>query len=237
MPAVLSSTAHVPRPRAVPRRPSPGWPPTSACWPRWPTGPSRTVSSEELAAAAGRELGQAAQGPVLPRLVRHPRRRLRRRHPDRADLAHPRAHRAPLASPSSASATSARRWPATRVRLPRLPHRRAARRRPGPGRHDDPRPGRARHRRARRDRAPSSSITIAVLAVPGRRRAGGLRPARRGRRHQHPELRPGRAVGARRTSTCARSTSPPSCRSCPSTRTARPPAARLADEARRDEPS
>ena len=86
------------------------------------------------------------------------------------------------------------------------------------------------------DRGRATSIAIAVLAMPGLGRAGRLRRARRGRRHEHPELRPGRADGAARTSTCARSTSPPSCRSCPSTSSARLAAApHAAGEWRRHE--
>ena len=57
--------------------------------PRLPPRPGRaspspgapTVSSEALAEAHGRELGEGAQGPVAPGLVRHARRRLRRRLP------------------------------------------------------------------------------------------------------------------------------------------------------------
>ncbi len=156
-----------------------------------------TVSSEELAAAAGRQLGQAAQGPVLPGLVRHPRGRLRRRLPRLPDL--------PRARPDPGLGLRDRRGRFARARarelrrllLPRLPHRGPDRRRPGPGRRD---PGRRRgqpagragvdHRRARGDHRRHRH--------PRRRRPGGLRPPGGGRRDQHPQLRPGGALGAGR---------------------------------------
>ena len=65
------------------------------------------------------------------------------------------------------------------------------------------------------------AIAIAVIATPAARRPARRRPAGRRRRHQHPQLRAVRADRSRTASTCARSISPSSCRSCPSTSTAR----------------
>ena len=76
------------------------------------------------------QLRQAAQGPLLPRLLRHPRRRLRRRLPALPDR--PRDRR----DPGLARRHRRHRQPRPRagqlLRLPqpRLPGRRAARRRP-----------------------------------------------------------------------------------------------------------
>ncbi len=67
---------------------------------------------------------------------------------------------------------------------------------PATHRDHDPRPGRARHRRPRADRVRGADhhrrARHARLGRPG-----PVRPARRRRGHQHPQLRPGRAVGAR----------------------------------------
>ena len=101
-----------------------------------------------------------------------------------------------------------------------LPRRRAGRRRPGAVR-------RAGRRPRRSSRWPTSSARRGARREhrghrdPRERRAGRLRPAGRRRRHEHPELRAARAVRPARRSTYARSTSPPSCRSSPSTSSAR----------------
>ena len=176
-----------------------------------------------------RQLGQGAQGPVLPRLVRHPGRRLRRRLPGPPDLARARPdpalggrhrrHRQPRARPRAVR----------RLRHPRLPGRRADRRRPraGSGEWVDGVAVSARRRHGRG--GPRARGVDRRHRDSGRRRPGRLRPAGRGRRHEHPQLRPDRADRARRASTCARSTCPSSCRSSPSTSSARParPALRL----------
>ena len=72
-----------------------------------------TCSSEELAVGRRREQRQAAQGPVLPRQLRHPRGRVRRRLPALPDR--PRRSASPRTgrSSSSGSATWATRWPTT----------------------------------------------------------------------------------------------------------------------------
>ena len=82
----------------------------------------------------GRQQRQAAQGPLLPRQLRHPRRRLRRGLPALPDR--PRDRR----DPGLAGGHRRHRKPRSRagqlLRLPqpRLPRRRAARRRPRPAR-------------------------------------------------------------------------------------------------------
>ena len=94
-----------------------------------------------------------------------------------------------------------------------------ARRREDPGRHRRRDDRGALHRRPR-GRRPRRRREHRRHRHPGARRAGRVRPARRRRRHEHPQLRARRAQHRRRASTCARSTSPPSCRSSPSTSSA-----------------
>ena len=163
-----------------------------------PAGPHRDARAgraHRLQRGAGRgrrgELGQAAQGPVLPRLLRHPRGRLRRRdaRPSRSRR-DARADPAPRRSRSSASATSATRSPATAGSPPAASA--------SPRCSTPTRPGSAR--RSRADGAATSPSSHAVVAERGvtigvHRDAGRARRrtvcdrlvARRG--HQHPELR------------------------------------------------
>ena len=81
------------------------------------------------------EPGEAAQGPVLHRLLRHPRRRLRGRGAGAPARAHARAH------PPAGRRARRHRQPRSRagrlqrLRRPRLPGHGAVRRRPRPGRH------------------------------------------------------------------------------------------------------
>ena len=65
---------------------------------------------------------------------------------------------------------------------------------------------------------------------PGRIRPGGLRPPCRRRGHEHPQLRARRDSACRAASTCVRSTCRSSCRSWPSTRSARSAAFRAAPD-------
>ena len=78
------------------------------------------------------ELGQAAQGPVLRRLARHPRRRLRGRPAAAPPRDHPRAHPPPVRRAGRDRQPRARAGRLRRVRRPRLPGHGAVRRRPGP---------------------------------------------------------------------------------------------------------
>ena len=129
-----------------------------------------------------RQLRQAAQGPVPPRLVRHPGRRLRRRLPRLPDL--PRAR----PDPGLAGRHRRHRQPRPRARQlrrlrhPRLPRRRAAR----------PDPTCVGETVAGLDGQPADELEELVAHAgprhrrhrhPGRRRPGGLRPAGRRRRH------------------------------------------------------
>ena len=156
------------------------------------------VSSEELAAAAGVNARQAAQGPLLPGLLRHPRRRLRRRLPRLPDR--PRAG----PDPGLAGRDRRRRQPRPRarqlrrLRLPWVPRRRRC-----------STPTRPRRRASVGGLAIRALDELEALVAeqrrrhrrhrhPGGGRPGGLRPAGRRRRHQHPELRPDRAHRARR---------------------------------------
>ena len=109
-----------------------------------------------------------------------------------------------------------------RLPQPRLPGRRPARRRPDPPRRDRRRrrrpPLRATSSRSSREHG----VAIGVIATPAARGPGRRRPDGRCGHHQHPQLRADRARGARRASTSARSTCPSSCRSSPTTSSARP---------------
>ena len=84
-----------------------------------------------------------------------------------------------------------------RLLLPRLPHRGAARQRREPGRRRGRLAPGPRPRRARGDRGPAAG-RHRRHRHPRAGGAGGLRPAGGRGRHQHPQLRPGRALGARR---------------------------------------
>ena len=106
-----------------------------------------------------------------------------------------------------------------RLRRARLPGRRHRRHRRRQGRHGHRRRARPPPRRAAADRAAPKRVDRRHRH-PGRRRPGRRRPAGRGRRHEHPELRPGRARRCRRASPCARSTWPSSCRSSATTSSA-----------------
>ena len=122
-----------------------------------PTASVTTVSSEELATAAG--VNSAKLRKDLSYLGSYGIRGVGYDvdHAHRADLADARAHRAPLgrADRRRQPGPGARRL--RRLRHPRLPDRRAARRRPGADRHDDPRPAGARHRRPRARSSPSNA--------------------------------------------------------------------------------
>ena len=72
----------------------------------------------------------------------------------------------------------------------------------------DRRADRPAHRRAARTSSPRARCLHRRHRDPGRGRPGGLRPAGRGRGHEHPELRAGDAAASRTGSTSARSTSP-----------------------------
>ena len=122
-----------------------------------------------------RQLGQAAQGPVPPRLVRHPRRGLRRRVPRLPDL--PRAR----PDPGLAGRHRRRRQPRPRpgqlrrLRHPRLPRSRRC--------STPTRAGRPRDRRG-----------LAVRHA-GRARGDRGQPRRRDRRHRDPRrARPRRSA-------------------------------------------
>ena len=151
-----------------------------------PARDRRAPGRDDLVGAARRagrrERGQGAQGPLVPRLLRHPRRRLRRRVPAPRDLARARPH------PRLAGRHRRDRQPGSRarqlpwLRRPRLSRRGAGRRRPRP-------------RRASRwatstvepiddlDRIVAErKIAIGILATPGGRRPGRRRPAGRGGR-------------------------------------------------------
>ena len=86
----------VPGPAGGDRGPAPGVPARAA-------RPGRGRPRHRLQRGTGhrrrRQLRQAAQGPVPPGLVRHPRRRLRRGHPHRPDRAGARPHPAPGGGP------------------------------------------------------------------------------------------------------------------------------------------
>ncbi len=164
-------------PGPSPRPPSPGWPSTCGCCPVWAIDDG-AAAVDDLLRGAGplgrRQLGEAPQGPVLPRLLRHPRRRVRRRHADRGDQPHP--GRAPGASGGAGrpgqSRSGARRLP--RVRRPRLRHLRAVRCRPGRvGREVAGLPHPA-HRRRRRG-VPGQRRHHRRDRHPGERRPGGRR--------------------------------------------------------------
>ena len=85
-----------------------------------------------------------------------------------------------------------------RVRRARLPGRRHRRHRPGQGRHGDRRRRASAHVDDLATIVRANDVSIGVVATPGRGGPGGRRPARRGRRHEHPQLRAGRARRRRR---------------------------------------
>ena len=90
-----------------------------------------TISSERLAELAGVNAAKVRKDLSLSRLLRHPRRRLRRRVPPARDLAASSASPTTGRSSSSASATSAHALANyRRLRRAGLPRRRAGRRRP-----------------------------------------------------------------------------------------------------------
>ena len=207
---------------ASPRRPSPACRSTTGRCSRPPTHEIGTVSSERLAELAGVNAAKVRKDLSLPRLLRHPGRRLRRRVPPPRDLARARPH------PGLAGRHRRRRQPRPRARqLPRLRRPRLPRRRRSstPTRQGGRARRRARHRR-RSTTCPAIArerdIAIGIIATPGARGPGGRRPPRRRRRHVDPQLRADGRQRPRRASRCARSTSPSSCRSSPSTSSARP---------------
>ena len=167
--------------------------------------------------AGRRERGQGPQGPLVPRLLRHPRRRLRRRVPAPRDLPragpHPRLagrhrrHRQP--------GSCARELPG--LRRPRVPRRGARRRRPEPRR--QPRSATSRSSRSTTSTASSPSARSRSASSPCPRAAAQdvVRPARRGGRDVDPQLRARGRAPSPKACRCARSTSRSSCRSCPST--------------------
>ena len=190
-----------------------------------------TVSSAELAEAAGVNAAKVRKDLSHLGTYGTPGHRLRRQLPARPGP--------PRARPRPGVAGRHRRHgqPRSRARPlaalldPELPGGRPVRRR-------------SRTRSARRSRAcrsamspswrPSSrapSRSIGVIASPGQRRPGRVQPARGGRRRGDLELRPGDLDACRRRCCCARSTSPSSCRCSRSTwrtrRSAAAPAGRV----------
>ena len=143
-----------------------------------------------------RQLRQAAQGPVLHRLARHPRGRLRGRPAAAAPGVHPRPHPPPVRRARRDRQPRPRAGRLRRVRRPRLPGHGAVRRRSGPGRHQD-----QRHRRGPRARHPAHLPRARRddrhdrHARPGR--SGRLRSAGPSGCLLHLELRPGRPPGTR----------------------------------------
>ena len=150
-----------------------------------------TVTSEALAAAAGvgsaklrkdlSHLGSYGTRGVGYDVARAGRPHQRRARPRPALVGRPRRRRQPRPRPRGLR----------RLRRPRLPHRRAARRRPGPGRRAGRRARRAPPRRPRPRSCATAGVSIGVIATPAAAAQDGLRPAGRGRRHEHPELRAG----------------------------------------------
>ena len=217
-------SAAVVSPRGIPDARSHGSPATCAASPRRRAGDRLG----ELRGARRRrrgQPGQAAQGPVPPRLVRHPRGGLRGRPARLRDLAAPSGSPRTGRSPSSGWATSAGRSRHTAASppaasgsspssttTPRVVGTSVGGRRVRPMT-DLARPRRragAGHRRHRH---------------PGRLRPGGLRRAHRGRGPLDPQLRPAARSPSLTASSSARSTCRPSCRSSHSTSSASPPLA------------
>ena len=180
------------------------------------------------------QLREAAQGLLLPWLLRHPRRRLRRRVPRLPDL--PRAR----PDPGLAGRHRRHRQPGPRarqlrrLRLPRLPGRRPARRRPGAGRQLRRRACRCgtstSWRRSSRTTRCRSVSSPRPPAPPRRSATGWSPPASPASSTSRPPCCPCPTAW-----TCARSTCPSSCRSSPSTSSARP--ARSARTRGGDEPA
>ena len=179
-------------------------------------GGRSTVSSGELAAAAGvnpaglrKDLSHL--GPCGVRGVGY-----EVAHPARPHLRRPRRRAVPGLRAGRHRQPRARRWPTTPASAPAgfefvgLFDAAA-----GPGRPADRRADRAPDRRAggRRRRDPGLHRGHHDA---GRGGPVGLRPAGRGRGAEHLELRAGDAGRARRASTSARSTCPSSCRCSPS---------------------
>ena len=168
----------------------------------------------------GRELREGTQRPVPPGLVRHAGRRLRRRLPDPPDPPRARSH------PALADRDRRHRQPRAGARELRglrragVPRGRARRRRPRQG-------GGA----GRGARGPSRRATLGDRGRvrrgdrrdrdPRERRAGRRRSVGRRRRPLGPELRAGDRSRCRPGCRCARSTWRSSCRSSPSTSSAR----------------
>ena len=167
-----------------PRPPSPACPSTSGPSPRSVEQRHRHLLQRGARRRGRRQQRQAPQGPLLPRLLRHPRRRVRRRLPalpdrprDRRDpglARRHRRHRQPRAT----------RWPTTPASAARgfrvvalldadpEPARRAA----SPASTSAPSTTSSRSSR-------EHGVAIGVIATPGGRRAGRLRPDGRGRHH------------------------------------------------------
>ena len=125
-----------------------------------------TVSSRAAGRAGRGQRGQGPQGPLVPGLLRHPGRRLRRRVPAVPDAPGARPH------PGLARRDRRRRQPRSGagqlrgLRRPRLPGRRAGRRRPGQGGHRR-RPGRGPPPSTTcRPSWPRTSAVIGVIATP-----------------------------------------------------------------------
>ena len=145
------------------------------------------------------QLGQAPQGPVPPRLLRHPRRRLRRRVP--ASTRSPASSASPRTgpSPSSASVTWATRWPTTAASPP------AASASPPCS---TPTPNVVGDGSAGLDRASTSTswrpsikrrgVSIGCIATPAGRGPGGVRPLVAAGVTSILNFAPGRAVRAGR---------------------------------------
>ena len=140
-----------------------------------------------------RQQRQAAQGPLVPRQLRHPWGGLRRRLPALPDRPRDRG------DPGLAGRHRRHRQPRARagqllgLPQPRLPRRGAARRRPGAA------PGGRRRGRRPALRRPRADRGRAGRGHRRDRHPGGRRPGRRGphgrRGHQqHPQLRADRAV-------------------------------------------
>ena len=142
--------------------------------------------------AHGRELGEGAQGPVAPGLVRHPRGRVRRRLPRPPDPSRAGAHAALADRDRGDREPRARARQLPGVRRARVPADGARRQRPGQGRrgggraHDPARRGPAGDRRRAR-RVDRRDLHARARGAGRRRRDGpGGRPV-------DPQLRAGGA--------------------------------------------
>ena len=175
-----------------------------------------TISSERLAELAGVNAAKVRKDLSYLGSYGTRGRRLRRRVPAARDLprARPDARLAGRHRRHRQPGSCARELP--RLRRTRVPRRGARRRRAQPRRRRDRRPRGRGHRRPRPHRRRAQDRD----RHPRRARGGGpgrVRPPGRGGRDVDPELRAGGRARSPRACRCARSTSPSSSRSCPST--------------------